>query len=335
MCYSINKLEIKLVFSPQYRITKFLNFMLIGDSDKYEKAFFTDKELVSLCQMLTLKPMPDSLRCHSSNTSSTTSGSEETPTTPTTRSYPVVVSTHSTSAVSSLATSSTSASATSSIKRIRLTQPLGSLDRSSKEEFFDQLLTPFIVTTSSSSNSSNTTSPTGGVGGGGSHPMGGSSRFPHQSSIFAQPPLLSTTSSSTSAQHHSFDSTMDDLSGGQTAKAMGGSASLKSHAAQIKSYLISHNQMYFQYAGGANILLNLINAYTILRPYILHLCAIEEGANLRFVKLDAAHFELICERIATDIDLVAAIFELNRLLEPLSCDRISKVRFLQCKMHSI
>src|SRR5699024_202268 len=54
-------------------------------------------------------------------------------------------------------------------------------------------------------------------------------------------------------------------------------------------------------------------------------CAIEEGANLRFIKLDSANFDLICDRIASDIELVSAIFELNRLLEPLSCDRISKM----------
>ena len=314
--------------------------MLIGDSDKYEKAFFTGRELYSLCQMLTLKPLPDSLRCHSASTTAaltttSTSSSSSVEQDSSTRSFPVVVTPGATASISS-------PSFSSSTKRIRLTQPVGSLDRNSKEEFFDQLLTPFIVSSNSNISPPPALHPPPPMSsassllssGGHSSAASSSHRYhPHQASFGSQPPpppLLPPGISGVSSAHHhhhhqqhSFDSNMDDLSGAGT-KTSTSSAS-KSHAAQIKSYLISHNQMYFQYAGGANTLLNLVNSYTILRPYILHLGAIEEGAHLRFAKLDPAHLELLTERIATDLDLVAAIFELNRLLEPLSCDRISKM----------
>ena len=218
--------------------------------------------------------MPDTLRCHSPTSTSTIS-------TPLSTDIDA----------SSGNKSTTIPSNTSSAKRIRLTQPSSS-DRNSKEEFFDQLLTPFIV-------SSNI-------------------------------PVTNNAANASRYATHSLHSVnpfmeFEDVKSPSSNFTPSSVASNKSQSIQIRSYLISHNQMYFQYAGGANILLNLINSYTMLRSYILHLLAIEEGAPLRFIKIDMKHFESICDRIASDIDLISTIFELNRLLEPLSCDRISKM----------
>lgn len=216
--------------------------MLLHEESNYNQTSsneFDDLDLMKLCQMLRLKPMPDSLRIHVFSSTGTTSNA-------------------------------------SSVKRIRLTTP-GSAERTSNEEFFDQLLTPFIV----SSNVCNVNSGTG------------------EQQPFPVHPLPTGTA-------------MSELN-------------LPPPTTQVKSYLISHNQMYFQYIGGSNVLLNLINNFTMLKPYVLHLLAIEEGAPLRLVKLDSNVFELICDRMESDVGLVNQMFALNRLLEPLSCDRISKM----------
>lgn len=223
--------------------------MLVSDENNLAQGSgLTDHDLVGLGNILRLKPMPDSLRFH---------------------------------ALSSPAAATNVNTTSPSVKRIRLTTP-GSLDRNSNEDFFDQLLTPFIV--------SNNTVP---------------ALVDDQKSclpVQQTPSILSISEMNTSIS-------------GATA----------SQITQVKSYLISHNQMYFQYIGGANTLLNLINNFTILRPYVTHLLAIEEGATLRLIKLDSNVFELVCDRIDSDIKLINQVFMLNRLLEPLSCDRVSKM----------
>ncbi|KAH9525921.1 Zinc ion binding [Dermatophagoides farinae] len=100
----------------KYRLIRFLSFLLLDDNNHLKETSnaLTQQDLICLCQMLRMKSMPDTLRLHSSvmNVDSETS-----------------------SLTADMIQSS-------SVKRIRLTQSL--LERNSKEEFFDQLLTPFI-----------------------------------------------------------------------------------------------------------------------------------------------------------------------------------------------
>lgn len=247
------------------RLMKFLSFMLLEEKYLPEDSKLTNQDLITLCQMLTLKPMPDSLRLYLDRFET----EEKTNTQITSINSPQFGN-----------------------KRIRLTQKF---EINCKDEFFDQLLTPMtsnipaaLSSSSSSSLSSNT------------------SLMKPKTEIDELAAVIDMYSSNKNEPK-----TYDVIE------------STNNQSNEVKSYLISHNQMYFQYIGGSNSMLNFINKYTFLRPFILHLLALENGASYQLLFVDESSFDLICDCLYTEIDLLDNVVNLNQLLEPFSCDRIS------------
>lgn len=267
------------------------------DELKSGHKIFNTGELSRMCTMLIMKPMPDTLRAYSLLTTSAREA---------------LIAAGREIAYQPMDTTSDGARES---KRIRLTASPGS----TKEEFFDNLLTPMVNVPF------------------GSAPHAVAVAVPKSSIVSTSgadvsTPGTSTTSSSAPKSKVTFQ---------RLASSTQGDPSRSSN----RAYLIIQNQLHFQYLSGSNILLNFINTYSVLRPFVRHLQAVEEGAALRFLKLEDSSegsgrqtdclLDTLCDRLMADLGVVEILFDLNRLLEPLLSDRVAKIILLtQAALHA-